>query len=449
MDRSTPSPQPPVLPSAVTVRNYRAFARPLQLELRPITLLYGVNNAGKSALLRVLPLLSESVRPDASGPLHLESEAVRGSTFHDLRWKGLEEEDDRDVGVTLHWDGDPGVARIDYRFTWFDEWRRLIIRRFTVRDDSDDPLFDAAWEPRREEKTASALTYQIAERDSGPAVPIRLPFEGLLPGWFGAPGPAGMPSGSAPSGATADHPLLSNVSERLRALRNRVQWLEAARRSPQRIIPYPNAPRWRMKPGGEDAAGVLATHPEILREVSAWYEHQLKRQLHLQEVPPGSFRLMLRNQQKAELNVDLADTGEGMIQALPVLAALALSRRHRRGGPGILAIEEPESHLHPTLARALAERFCEVAAEDSPPRIVLETHSEELLLGVQLQIVQGRLSPERVLVYWVRQLDSGQSVAERITFDRDARPVGNWPPGVFSEDTEMARQIIIERRKRP
>ncbi len=433
MDRPTPSPQQPVLPSAVTVRNYRAFARPVQLELRPITLLYGVNNAGKSALLRVLPLLGESVQPDASGPLHLESEAVRGSTFHDLRWKGLEEEDDRDVGVALHWDGDPSLARVDYRLTWFEEWRRLIVRRFTVRDDGGEPLLDASWEPRREERTSSELTYEIAERDSSFSGTSRLLFEGLLPSWRARP----------------DHRLLRIVSERLRGLRNRVQWLEAARRSPQRIVPYPNAPRWRLKPGGEDAAGVLATQPEILQEVSAWYEHQLRRRLHLQEVPPGSFRLMLRNQQKAELDVDLTDTGEGMIQVLPVLAALALCRRHRRGGPGILAIEEPESHLHPTLARALAERFCEVAAEDSPPRIVLETHSQELLLGVQLQIVCGRLSPERVLVYWVRQLDGGESVAERITFDRDARPLGNWPPGVFSDDTEIARQIIIERRKRP
>ena len=53
-----------------------------------------------------------------------------------------------------------------------------------------------------------------------------------------------------------------------------------------------------------------------------------------------------------------------------------------------------------------------------------------------------------MIVYWLRQLDDGASVAERITFDDLARPIGDrWPPGVFSEDVEQARTLMIERRR--
>lgn len=203
-----------------------------------------------------------------------------------------------------------------------------------------------------------------------------------------------------------------------------------------------------MKEKGEDAASVLAGSPELLSEVSSWYERHLRRRLRVQEVPPDRFRLMMQHVDKAELDTDLSDNGEGTIQVLPVLTALALTRRQEEGGPSILAIEEPESHLHPSLQVALAEHLCEVASQSPSSRIVIETHSEHLLLGVQLQIVQGLLQPEDVQVYWVRQLDGGQSVAEPAQLDQNARPKGTWPPGVFSEDTDLAREILQARRKR-
>jgi predicted ATPase len=151
---------------------------------------------------------------------------------------------------------------------------------------------------------------------------------------------------------------------------------------------------------------------------------------------------------RPQLDVDFSDTGEGMIQALPVLAALALARRRAEGGPQILAVEEPESQLHPRLQRALVEEICALARKKSPPRIVLETHSEHVLLGVQREIVTGGLSPEDVVVYWVRQLDTGESVAERVTYDQLARAQGAWPPGVFSDVTEVSREIIQARWER-
>ena len=60
-----------MLPTAITLKNFRSFADAIRLELRPVTLLFGVNNAGKSALLRALPLLGDSVGIDGSGPLNL------------------------------------------------------------------------------------------------------------------------------------------------------------------------------------------------------------------------------------------------------------------------------------------------------------------------------------------------------------------------------------------
>jgi len=412
-----------VLPTSITLTNYRSFAGPVRLELRPITLLYGINNAGKSALLRALPLLADSVATTAIDPLDLESPAARGSSFQDLRWKGIEEDEDRDLGVSFQW---ADAKQADFFLHWEDLWSRLIIRRF-VLSAADRVLLAGDWKPLPEERTGSDLSYLVDNQ------PVKLGFRGLVPyAW-----PPNWPS------------VLASAAQRLRGLSSEVQWLAATRRLPEnRVSPAPSGPRRRLKPDGSDVETVLAGSPELLSEVSSWYEKNLQRTLRVREVPGSGVRLVLQNLEKAAYDVDIRDTGEGMIQVLPVLTATALGRQKSLGGPGILAIEEPESHLHARLQRSLAEWLCDLAATTDPPRLLLETHSEHLLLGIQLQIVQGRLRPEDVLVYWVRQLPNGESFADPVTFDRDARPQGAWPPGVFADDTEVAREIIQARRER-
>ncbi|MBK3434390.1 AAA family ATPase [Pseudomonas sp. CCI1.1] len=49
-----------------SVENYRSFSRKQDIELRPLTLFFGWNSGGKSALLRFLPLVAESLRTGGS-----------------------------------------------------------------------------------------------------------------------------------------------------------------------------------------------------------------------------------------------------------------------------------------------------------------------------------------------------------------------------------------------
>ena len=51
------------------IRNLRSLEDTGEIELRPLTLLVGKNSSGKSTLLRVLPLLRQSIEVDTAGPL--------------------------------------------------------------------------------------------------------------------------------------------------------------------------------------------------------------------------------------------------------------------------------------------------------------------------------------------------------------------------------------------
>lgn len=398
-------------------------------------MIYGRNNSGKSSLIRLLSLISESLGVHASGPLELRCQAVRDSTFDDLRWKGTSIDDEQEIRIAFEWPG-TGVTRVEFALYWFTDWNRLLVRNLLVwTDSSDEPHVVFDWVPRPQDETRLALAYEVA--GGGAPQSLALTFTGLIPS---------LPDQtSPPSPATA---IVEQVAKRLRPLGGAVQWLMASRRVPQRIVKRPGAPRWRMSPDGSDACTVLAFHRNIRSEVSGWYRQHLDRVLEIVDVPPSGFRTVLRNLKRADFDIDLVDTGEGMVQALPVLVAVALTRHYADGGPGLLAIEEPESHLHPDLQRALAGFLCASIQASPDMRVVMETHSEHLLLAVQLEIVRGNLKPDDVIVYWARQLDDGQSIAEPVTFDTNARPLDNWPRDAFSENQVLARELLTLRREK-
>jgi predicted ATPase len=92
--------------------------------------------------------------------------------------------------------------------------------------------------------------------------------------------------------------------------------------------------------------------------------------------------------------------------------------------------------------------FLTQIAASSDARLVVETHSENLLSRVQLAVLRGEIDPSKVLVHWVWQHEAGSAV-EPIEIDADGRFVGDkWPPGVFAEDTVLHWQILAERRRR-
>jgi predicted ATPase len=93
--------------------------------------------------------------------------------------------------------------------------------------------------------------------------------------------------------------------------------------------------------------------------------------------------------------VDMADVGVGVSQALPVIGAL---RQAARGH--LVYIEQPELHLHPNAQRIMASMLVDAARRGV--RVVAETHSSLLLLGIQEAVARGvpKLAPADVQLHW-------------------------------------------------
>ncbi|MGR5558959.1 AAA family ATPase [Vibrio fortis] len=93
----------------VSVENYKAFRGKHTIELKNLTLFFGYNNTGKSALIRLFPLLGDSFKKRNSKfytPSYLDysSPSIRGALFDQLNTK-----DERKLSFGLKWDEDNSI----------------------------------------------------------------------------------------------------------------------------------------------------------------------------------------------------------------------------------------------------------------------------------------------------------------------------------------------------
>jgi hypothetical protein len=425
--------------TAVYFENYRAFVDEARVELRPLTLLFGYNSAGKSSILRLLPILAASSEAAQTEPIALDSIAARGSSFKDLLSR---QSSSPTLKIGLAWASETTPAlEICYFIRDLADRESQVVEKLQISSSSSpaEPI-TALWTARSDDPSASTRDYEFRIGDATMGT-FPMSVGGLC---FLAP-PGQLFSETA-----------NRAVQLVRELDKRVHWLNSLRAIPSRAARFGVRPR-QMSADGANAGAYLAYDSlgagDLLREASNWFERITGHRLAVLRYYAGgeqNYSVVVNPPNASSaVEVPVVDTGEGMAQVLPVVVLGCLARLGYLKSNSILAIEHPELHLHPMAHAELAALFCTVATASPNTTVVIETHSENLLLRVQIAIARGEISKEDVIIHWLRALDDGRSVIDTITFDDSARPQGSgWPPGVFREDTEQARTLIDLRRRR-
>lgn len=139
--------------------------------------------------------------------------------------------------------------------------------------------------------------------------------------------------------------------------------------------------------------------------------------------------------------VSIADVGYGVSQTLPVLVALIVAE------PGqVVYIEQPEIHLHPNAQIAMAEILAESARLGI--KLIVETHSALLLRGIQTIIAKDDIiKPSDVKLHWFeRERDTGITKVNSADLDK-AGSFGDWP--VDFGDVLMKAEIDYIKASEP
>ena len=141
---------------------------------------------------------------------------------------------------------------------------------------------------------------------------------------------------------------------------------------------------------------------------------------------------------------NLADTGFGFSQMIPVLVQLWTlgSGRSARSTASlttsIISIEQPELHLHPKLQSRLADLLMQaisVARQGGIDlRLVVETHSEQIINRVGKRVAGGQMQRDDVsLVLFDKPSFASSTRVSPTTFDEEGL-VNDWPYGFFESD---------------
>ncbi|MFZ1642477.1 MAG: DUF3696 domain-containing protein [Candidatus Contendobacter sp.] len=148
---------------------------------------------------------------------------------------------------------------------------------------------------------------------------------------------------------------------------------------------------------------------------------------HLQE----KIRIWLEDSRGLELTPH--EIGIGISQVLPVVvAAVGVDAR-------LVAIEQPELHVHPAVQVQLGDLF--ITQSSKHKFFIIETHSEHLLLRLLRRIRETaewqapeevKILPSEVAVYYVES-ENGITQANRIGLDENGRFTDRWPRGFFEE----------------
>lgn len=130
------------------------------------------------------------------------------------------------------------------------------------------------------------------------------------------------------------------------------------------------------------------------------------------------------------------DVGIGVSQVLPVLVTSYASQNQ------IVAIEQPEIHLHPALQADLGDVFIQSALGPGRNRFLIETHSEHLLLRVMRRMRETSndelpegvppITPKDVCVLFVQPKGTSSAV-RHLELDEEGQFLDAWPGGFFEE----------------
>lgn len=146
---------------------------------------------------------------------------------------------------------------------------------------------------------------------------------------------------------------------------------------------------------------------------------------------------------KSGVVVSAADVGVGISQIVPVVVACLDDYE------SVLAIEQPELHIHPAVQVGLGDLFISAAAnadlDTGSTTLLVETHSEHLMLRLLRRIREASegemppfghsLRPEELSVIYVEASDDAVRF-KRLRVDKDGEFIDRWPKGFFEERAE-------------
>lgn len=369
----------------ISFKNYKVFKNEQILELKPLTILIGKNNVGKSAILKLPTLIEGSLSGTFDLAFQLENYDVKiANEYSDIiygrQFKALE--------LKLYQDDFKGQKTNRLETHILINEGKPEIEYWNLNDFiPNEPRFRGF---NIVGSSESSATFQL------PKFTMKTDFIGAIR-----------------ENSKSNYDYTSNFSEKSKIDgSNLYQFL---------INDY------------------LTTNKKYFTKISNWirdkfegWELSIEVDGYKRELPA------LIELQRSNLKINISQTGMGITQSLPLIARAFKPCQEET----LIIIEEPESHLHPYAHAQLAQLFAESLKVDSNKKYLIETHSQNFILRLRRLVAEGFINKDDLGIYYI-DFDEikNESSLEEVIVDKNGG-VEWWPEGIFAETTLEARAIM-------
>ena len=186
----------------------------------------------------------------------------------------------------------------------------------------------------------------------------------------------------------------------------------------------------------DELANLLLNHKYLESRVSHYLEQTLQRDFRVHARPGTSFFSLDATDRATGVASELVNEGFGVNQLVYLFATCLHSDAEW------VCIEEPEVHLHPTAVRQVAKVFVQIMREEEK-RFLISTHSESLVLALLTLIAKGELNPSEVAFYLARK-EKKSTQFERQMVNEDGQLEGGLSSFMSGELEDIAAFLGIK-----
>ena len=389
--------------SQINFRNYKLFKKKQILEIKPLTILIGKNNTGKSAILKLPTLLDGSLSGRFSQPFELNNNDVKiANEYKDIVYGRNNREVEFEILQKKH------ISDIEYdnlKVEIFIDENKPIIENWKCNNIFDLTKLDENNYQNNKINKVQETFFEGINLKRIEFVDDLLPKEDFFP----------LPNfvlntdfiGAIRQEALKHYEYSSNISEK--------SGIDGSKLYDFLIDDY------------------MSTDKKYFSQISNFIKNKFEGWELSIEVDGGrKDKPAIIYLENKNLKINVSQVGMGISQVLPLII-----RAYKPcDAKTLIIVEEPESHLHPFAHAQIAQLFFDSLLIDKNKKYLIETHSQNFVLRLRRLIAEGKLVPDDLALYYVDfNEENNESELKRIIIDENGN-VDYWPEGIFSESLD-------------
>jgi len=457
----------------IGLTNFKCW-KELDIELAPITLLFGANSSGKSAILQSLLMLKQTVASrDPNQHLNFGGGARDYVDLGSYRDLVLEHDENQPIGMSLAWDTTVNsvfrhrraylkprrgpAINLEYEVAW--RWENDVFVDHLGYQSHGAANFECFLRLDRIDEN----NYRVNHSDSTQSIFATIKEDLIIDDFIidEEHNPETIPDFPRNCYILPLNIRLRDASENrflyepqfagaFENITGQIRYLGPLRQYPRRFYQWTGERKKEVaEPDGADTFAALVSSERddgwIKEGVAAWLRKlDLVQDLTISAAgSQGRFYEVLVKIDDVESA--LLDVGFGLSQVLPVLTMLLSAPEG-----SIALLEQPELHLHPNAQAALADLMLHVA-ESRNLQLIVESHSEHIVRRLQRRIAETESEyarPDNIKMYFCEPGKDGSRISE-VEVDRFGQ-ISNWPEkflGDISGDLHAMVKAALTRRR--